>query len=268
MTTNLSYPTWHDFLGNPLLTKALLSRLRERCHTITICIRPQAGEATPVPHSIAGGGPPTSLWNGVDCFLIADAAQHSKRVLSDTYRLRVFCKELGRLAPQRGVLRIRSGEEFMSIKDLAKRMSFSLVSIATISTSQLAIASSDSGTLTPGRFLIRCNPATIVPSFLLTGYDSGLIGSYSPTGLAGGKTVFIVSDESPTGCGANISLLRVTGFTSDPGSSWLTSITCNGVKNLASAGSYSYTSGFATWTWSQKFGLSSGAQVSCTIVHS
>ena len=46
VTTNLPYPTWQDFLGNPALTKALLSRLRERCHTITIdgpCIRPQTG---------------------------------------------------------------------------------------------------------------------------------------------------------------------------------------------------------------------------------
>jgi DNA replication protein DnaC len=46
ITTNLPFPAWQDFLGNPALTKALLSRLRERCHTITIdgaCIRPQTG---------------------------------------------------------------------------------------------------------------------------------------------------------------------------------------------------------------------------------
>jgi DNA replication protein DnaC len=46
ITTNLPFPAWQDFLGNPSLTKALLSRLRERCHTITIdgaCIRPQTG---------------------------------------------------------------------------------------------------------------------------------------------------------------------------------------------------------------------------------
>jgi len=46
ITTNLPYPAWQDFLGNAALTKALLSRLRERCHTITIdgpCIRPQTG---------------------------------------------------------------------------------------------------------------------------------------------------------------------------------------------------------------------------------
>jgi IstB-like ATP binding protein len=43
---NLPYATWPDFLSNPALTKALLSRLRERCHTVTIegpCIRPQTG---------------------------------------------------------------------------------------------------------------------------------------------------------------------------------------------------------------------------------
>ncbi len=34
ITTNLLYPNWQDFLANPALTKALLSRLRERCHTI------------------------------------------------------------------------------------------------------------------------------------------------------------------------------------------------------------------------------------------
>lgn len=46
ITTNLPYAAWQDCLGNPSLTKALLSRLRERCHTITIdgpSIRPQTG---------------------------------------------------------------------------------------------------------------------------------------------------------------------------------------------------------------------------------
>lgn len=46
ITTNLPYPAWQDFLGNRPLTQALLSRLRERCHTINIdgpCLRAQAG---------------------------------------------------------------------------------------------------------------------------------------------------------------------------------------------------------------------------------
>lgn len=46
ISTNLPYPAWQDFLGNPALTKALLSRLRERCHTIVIdgpSLRAQTG---------------------------------------------------------------------------------------------------------------------------------------------------------------------------------------------------------------------------------
>lgn len=46
ITTNLPYSAWQDVLGNPALVSALLSRLRERCHTVKIdgpCLRPQTG---------------------------------------------------------------------------------------------------------------------------------------------------------------------------------------------------------------------------------
>ena len=46
ITTNLPYAAWQDFLGNRALTQALLSRLRERCHTVIIegpCLRAQQG---------------------------------------------------------------------------------------------------------------------------------------------------------------------------------------------------------------------------------
>jgi DNA replication protein DnaC len=46
LTTNLPYAAWQDFLGNRALTQALLSRLRERCHTVIIdgpCLRAQQG---------------------------------------------------------------------------------------------------------------------------------------------------------------------------------------------------------------------------------
>jgi len=36
ITTNLDYPEWQNFLGNPSLVDALLSRLRHHCHTIRI----------------------------------------------------------------------------------------------------------------------------------------------------------------------------------------------------------------------------------------
>jgi DNA replication protein DnaC len=46
ITTNLEYDNWHGFLGNKALVEALLSRLRERCHTVNIkgpCLREQRG---------------------------------------------------------------------------------------------------------------------------------------------------------------------------------------------------------------------------------
>ena len=36
ITTNLQYEEWHSFLGNKPMVDALLSRLRHRCHTVTI----------------------------------------------------------------------------------------------------------------------------------------------------------------------------------------------------------------------------------------
>lgn len=36
LTTNLEYEAWTDFLGNKEMVKALLDRLRHRCHTIRI----------------------------------------------------------------------------------------------------------------------------------------------------------------------------------------------------------------------------------------
>lgn len=36
ITTNLDFPEWQNFLGNPALVEALLSRLRHRCTTVRI----------------------------------------------------------------------------------------------------------------------------------------------------------------------------------------------------------------------------------------
>lgn len=36
ITTNLEYDEWHQFLGNPAMVEALLSRLRHQCHTLRI----------------------------------------------------------------------------------------------------------------------------------------------------------------------------------------------------------------------------------------
>lgn len=36
ITTNLEYEEWYDFLGHKEMVKALLDRLRHRCHTMRI----------------------------------------------------------------------------------------------------------------------------------------------------------------------------------------------------------------------------------------
>jgi DNA replication protein DnaC len=36
ITTNLVYDEWRNFLGNPAMVDALLSRLRHYCHTVSI----------------------------------------------------------------------------------------------------------------------------------------------------------------------------------------------------------------------------------------
>jgi hypothetical protein len=132
---------------------------------------------------------------------------------------------------------------------------------------QVALASTDNATLHVGSESPGGNCGGIIPEDF--GYDS-LFGSYSPTGLTGGETVAGVIDIQA--CGVTSGILSVSGFSSDLGKLWLTSITCNGVTKTASAATnYSYSSGTASWTWSASaFGFSSkvGTNVSCSITHS
>ena len=138
--------------------------------------------------------------------------------------------------------------------------------------SQVAIAASDSGTLTVAATTV----CTHVPGVeIVYGFNTGSIGSYSPTGLTGGTTVAWVLDNIHLGtlCGSsslNNSLLAISGFSVDPGQDWLISIECNGVTNNGSnAAVFSYSSGEASWSWNQVFGLmgKAGSNVGCTITH-
>jgi hypothetical protein len=132
---------------------------------------------------------------------------------------------------------------------------------------------SDSGTLTSAGHSSACGSGS---TSVLEGYASvtGLsFGSYSPSTLTGGKTVAEVFDRtvagSPMGCPTPSVVLAISGFTSSPGSSWVTSITCNSVKLTTPGIGFSYSSGLATWTWnaSTPFGFSPGVNYTCTIVH-
>lgn len=144
--------------------------------------------------------------------------------------------------------------------------SFVFVVMIYFCAAQVANAASDNGTLTKGQLSSGCNR--------YYGFGGGY-GSYSPTGLTGGKTVGSIADWvilPCSGTGAAYSYILVSGFSSSPGSAWLTSVTCNGVTKTGASASFSYNSGSAVWTWGGlSFGFSSlsyGTNVSCTIVHS
>lgn len=129
----------------------------------------------------------------------------------------------------------------------------------------IAFATTDDGTITVGS-----SGTTGVCTY---GYISAGHGAYSPTGLTGGETVVDLYDlytgitcGTPTGSG-----LGINGFPSNPGQSWLTSVTCNGVTKTGATATYSYSSGSAGWSWSgtTTFGFigKRGSQLGCAIVH-
>jgi hypothetical protein len=154
---------------------------------------------------------------------------------------------------------------------------FSVKMISLFVIPAIALAASDNGTLTVGKTVV---PIDGTLWLCYSGYRGGA-GSYSPTGLTGGKTVVNLFDYNVIGTSVcttmsaiytHNSTFRVSGFSIDPGQAWLTSATCNGIaKTGVSASSFSYSSGTATWTWSSDFNfisISSGTNVSCTISHS
>lgn len=136
------------------------------------------------------------------------------------------------------------------------------------SASQVASAASDIGTLTKG----SSNGGGCGASN--HGYIAGLMGSYSPTGLTGGKTLSGIYDHLDFVCPSQSwSSVVVTGFASNPGASWLTSVSCSTGGGITGSGAtYSYSAGTATWsfvggTHFNLVGVSNGTNVTCTVAH-
>jgi hypothetical protein len=147
-----------------------------------------------------------------------------------------------------------------------------LMSLAILPT--IALAASDNATLQVGK---ANNSGAGGAWVCVSGYNSSIsLGSYSPTGLTGGKTVTSLYDVDAgiLGCTSHVgATLNVSGFSSDPGQAWVTSATCNAVAKTGASASFSYSGGTATWNWGSgsSFNLiskASGTNVSCTIVHS
>ncbi len=131
-------------------------------------------------------------------------------------------------------------------------------------------STTDTGTLTTGSVNATCSAD--LGSLIYAGYSNGLFGltfgTYTPTTLTGGHTVKGVAIISGSaGCASRYgSYLNITGFTANPGTSWLTSIKCGTVTLASSAATFSYASGSATWFWHNSF-LPVSVNTSCTIIH-
>jgi hypothetical protein len=101
------------------------------------------------------------------------------------------------------------------------------------------------------------------------GFNSGLFGSISPTATANGHTYMQL--YSATGR-PGMSFFSAKDFTSDPGKSWLTSVSCAGnTATVSSTTSYFFSGGQASWAFSNQnllFGQTIGSNVTCTVVHS
>ena len=157
------------------------------------------------------------------------------------------------------------------IRALVRRLLYFAVVGSLLITPMLSSAATDNGTLLVGHLVVTL-PPSMTCLFIIDGYHSeALIGSYSPTGLTGGQTVSDLEDDYHCNGTYLETFFVVTGFSADPGKSWLTSVTCNGVTNSVGSSTYDgYSSGRAQWHWTNAFGLNSkvGTNVSCSIVHS
>ena len=144
-------------------------------------------------------------------------------------------------------------------------LSFVCVSNLILLACQTANAASDSGTLT-----------VTSPGCGYVGYaDEWNHSSYSPAGLSGSTVVAAVYDyidegwKCPLGPGT-WSLLKISGFSSDPGAGWLNSVTCNGVTKHPTDAAYDYRNGIASWNWVSIFvflSAISDGNTTCTIDH-
>lgn len=127
-----------------------------------------------------------------------------------------------------------------------------------------AHAASDTLTLTNGVMQMG------VPNW---GAINGAMGKTPTSSFAGGKKVETFS-ENVGGWqkGMTAITLGVSGFSSDPGQDWLTSVASLGQSKRGASAQYNFANGKATWSWLEKsgFGFASkgaGAQISFTIDH-
>ena len=161
---------------------------------------------------------------------------------------------------------------------IMRKLAFPLtfMALCIISAQNAGASVSDTGNLVVGFLDYSCVPFGGTGEIENFGYSTGSYGSYSPATLTGGPVVIGLYTEWSGAGGPScpfssipfVGWLYITGFTSNPGSDWLVSLTCNGTTVTGSnAGTFGYSqAGEAVWSWNVDItgGLES---TSCTITH-
>ena len=133
-----------------------------------------------------------------------------------------------------------------------------------------AVNASGSGAASAAAFttLLTTDSTTMTIAIVNTGFgldagfNQGSYGSMSPTSMVDGKSYSQWWDSSVG------STFALSGFTSNPGQSFLISATCLSVTKTGASATYSYANGIATWVWSSLFGFNSThTTATCSVVH-
>ena len=103
-------------------------------------------------------------------------------------------------------------------------------------------------------------------------YQLSTHGNISPNLIYPGLIINYFVDSWTSGGIASGSNITLKGFTADPGQSFFTSVTANGVTLTSASATYTYfttgsgeTRGVASWSWSGQFGLKNISSTTITI---
>ena len=100
------------------------------------------------------------------------------------------------------------------------------------------------------------------------GFIAGDIGSMNPATTSNGYVYNEFADtEQPHGGGYVYTRFGVSGFSTDPGISWLTSAKAGSTTLIGSAATYVFSAGTATWTWTNGWVFTGSGTIACTIIH-
>jgi YD repeat-containing protein len=106
-------------------------------------------------------------------------------------------------------------------------------------------------------------------TYIESGYGQGSLGSLTPNTTSNGKTITAFYYYYNYYTGVSYTALGVSGFSASPGAGWLQSVvlTSNGTTVTGASATFSYSSGTASWIWSNSEAAVASGSTTMTIKH-